>query len=173
MTLNLRVHDATGGRAAVADEAGLGGGEALHRRAFEGAIYVTVGQTMVEGQRPIENVSDAYELTVTEERADAGEVEPNNADADATQLVSTHELQGYLDSKTDVDVLRWTGESGSYIVVVRGDGVQWKLADGKPRTPGEASIELQQGSYIRIERMPNAPARNEFSWSIVVVGRGR
>ena len=72
-------------------------------------------------------------------------------------------------------LLRWTGETGTYIVVVRTGGVlmQWKLSDGKARTPGEATIELKKGELIRIERMPNAPQARDVSWSIVVVGSGR
>jgi hypothetical protein len=115
-------------------------------------------------------VSDPYELKVTEERADAGELEPNNMDADATPLVPTYELTGWIDG-ADIDLLRWTGESGTYIVVVRGDHLQWKIGDGKPRTPGEATLELKKGELIRIERMANEAPTGP--WSIVVVGSGR
>ena len=97
---------------------------------------------------------------------------------DATPLVPTYELRGYLDTKNDVDLLRWTGESGTYIVVVREGGVplQWKISDGKARTPGEATIELKKGELVRIERMANpaqAQPKRDLSWSIVVVGSGR
>jgi hypothetical protein len=97
-------------------------------------------------------------------------------EADATPIEPTYELRGYLDTKTDVDLLRWTGATGTYIVVVRADGVplQWKLGDGNARTPGEATIELKQGDLIRIERNPAQPqTKPDVSWSIVVVGSGR
>jgi serine/threonine-protein kinase len=172
--VNLTVGDRDG-HATTSDEGRIGAGEAVHRREVDGPLIISVGQTIAKGQLPTENVSDAYTLTVTEERADAGEVEPNNMDADATPLVPTYELRGYLDTKADVDLLRWTGETGTYIVVVRTGGVQmqWKLADGKARTPGEATVELKKGELIRIERMPNAPQAADVSWSIVVVGNGR
>ena len=176
--VNLTVDD-TSGHSTVIDEGGVGEGEALHRRVIDGPVVVGVGQTPAKDQKlPVENVSDAYELSVIEERADAGEIEPNNMEADATPLVPTYELRGYLDTKNDVDLLRWTGESGTYIVVVREGGVplQWKISDGKARTPGEATIELKKGELVRIERMANpaqAQPKRDLSWSIVVVGSGR
>jgi hypothetical protein len=173
VNVSLALDDTSGHHTAI-DEGGVGEGEALHRRVVDGAVVVSVGQT--HDKLPVENVSDAYELTVTEERADAGEIEPNNMEADATTLVPTYELRGYLDTKSDVDLLRWTGETGTYIVVVRADGVplQWKLADGKARTPGEATIDLTKGELVRIERNPAQPqTKRDVSWSIVVVGSGR
>jgi serine/threonine protein kinase len=174
--INLSVDD-TSGHSTSLDEGRIGEGEALHRRMIDGPVIVGIGQTLAKDQKfPTENVSDAYELTVVEERADAGEIEPNNMEADATPLEPTYELRGYLDTKTDVDLLRWTGETGTYIVVVRADGVplQWKLGDGVARTPGEATIELKKGELIRIERNPAQPqTKPDVSWSIVVVGSGR
>ena len=158
------------------DEGRVGEGESMHRRLVRGTVLVTVGQKMAAGQKlPVENVSDPYELKVIEERMDAGELEPNNMDADATPLVPTYELTGYLDTKNDVDLLRWTGETGTYIVVVRADGLplQWKLSDGKARTPGEATIELKKGEIIRIERMAGNAAGRDAPWTIVVVGNGK
>ena len=175
--LAVTVQD-TNGRSATVDEGRLGEGEAMHRRVFEGPVFVTVSQTMGRDQKlPVENVSDPYTLTVVEERTDAGELEPNNMAADATPLAPTYELRGYLDTRSDVDLLRWTGDTGRYIVVVRGDGLPltWKLADGKARTPGEAMVELTKGELVRIERIPSGdglPGR-DAPWSIVVVGTGR
>jgi len=174
--VNLAVDDTSGHGAAI-DEGRVGQGEALHRRVIDGPVIVSVGQTLGKDQKlATENVSDVYELTVIEERADSGELEPNNMEADATPLVPTYELRGYLDTATDVDLLRWTGETGTYIVVVRADGVplQWKLGDGQARTPGEATIELRKGELIRVERNPAQPqTKPDVSWSIVVVGSGR
>ena len=159
------------------DEGRTGAGEVLHRRLVDGTVLISVGQKLAAGQkRPTENVSDAYELKVIEERMDAGELEPNNMVADATPLVPTYELTGYLDNANDIDLLRWTGESGTYIIVVRADGlpVQWKLADGKARTPGEATVKLEKGEILRIERNPAQPLKNrDAAWTIVVVGGGR
>ncbi len=174
--INLVLDDTTGHSTTI-DEGRVGEGETLHRRVIDGALIVSVGQTRVKDSKlPTENVSDAYELTIVEERADAGEVEPNNMEADSTQLLPTYELRGYLDTKDDVDMLRWTGETGTYIVVVRADGIplQWKLSDGAARTPGEATLELKKGELVRIERNPaQAQTKRDGSWSIVVVGSGR
>ncbi len=161
------------------DEVGVGQTEVVHRRVIVGPLLVTVGQVLGKDQRlPTENVSDPYTLEVTEEMLDAGETEPNGIAADANPLRPTHELRGYLDSRTDIDLLRWTGPSGEHIVVVRADGVplQWRTSDGKARTPGEARVELQPGELIRIERTDRDAgagkqelAGRDAPWSIVVV----
>ena len=112
-------------------------------------------------------------MTVTEETSQ-GEVEPNGIEADANPLVLTEELRGYLDTRGDVDLLRFTGESGSYSVVVRADGLPltWRVGDGKPRTPGAATVDLAKGDFIRLERADKGgtgalPGR-DVMWSIVV-----
>jgi eukaryotic-like serine/threonine-protein kinase len=171
--IRLSVNDGDGLHGATVDEAGVGGGEVLHRRQVDGPIAITVGETLARDQLPIENVSDPYTLTVTEEPL-AGEAEPNNMDADATPLVLTEELRGYLDTRLDVDLLRWTGEAGHYNVVVRADGVPlvWRLADGKARTPGAAAIELRKGDLIRLERSDRGGTGplvgRDRPWSVVV-----
>jgi serine/threonine-protein kinase len=172
--LNLGVSDGDGLHGATIDEAGVDAGEVLHRREVDGPVVITVGETLAQGQPyPIENVSDPYTLTVTEDRL-AGETEPNNLDADANPLVLTEELRGYLDTRLDVDVLRWTGEAGSYHIVMRAEGVPllWRPPDGKARTPGAAAIELQQGDRIRIERTDRGGtgplAGRDAQWSVVV-----
>ncbi|HEY0190104.1 MAG TPA: hypothetical protein VGC42_03225, partial [Kofleriaceae bacterium] len=158
---------------ATVNEAGVGSGEVLHRRAVDGPVVITVGETLGKDQLPIENVSDPYTLTVTEE-ALAGEAEPNNMDADATPLALTEELRGYLDTRVDVDLLRWSGPAGSFQVVVRADGLPlvWRLADGKPRTPGAATVELHQGEVIKLERSDRAGkgplVGRDRPWSVVV-----
>jgi len=172
--VNLSVSDGDGLHGATVDEAGLGAGEVLHRREIDGPVVITVGETPAKDQRyPIENVSDPYTLTVTEE-ALAGEAEPNNMDADATPLVLTEELRGYLDTRLDVDLLRWTGQDGSYQIVVRAEGVPllWRLPDGKARTPGAAAIELHKGDRIRLERIDRGAtgplAGRDAPWSVVI-----
>jgi len=166
--------DAAGAHQITTDEGGVGETEVLHRRTVEGAVLVTVTQTMAKDQKlPVENVSDTYSVTVTEEPSH-GEVEPNGIEADANNVVLTEELRGFLDTRGDVDLLRWTGETGSYSVVVRADGLplQWRIADGKARTPGAATVELVKGEFIRLERGDKGgtgplPGR-DVMWSIVV-----
>jgi len=175
--VNLTIEDAGGIRRAVTDEAPLGGAEAIHRRRIDGAIIVTVTQTVAPGTTFVtENVSDPYTLVVTEERADTGEVEPNNSEADATAWVPGAELHGYLDARLDIDLLRFGGEAGTYSVVVRADGVPlaWSLAGDKPRTPGAATLTLTPGQLVRIERTDRGEATGtlpgrDAPWSIVAV----
>ena len=152
----------------------MGESEALHRRMVEGNVMVTVAQTMARDQKfPIENVSDAYTITINEDSA-AGEIEPNSIEADANALVLTNELRGYLDTRQDVDLLRWTGEDGMYNVIVRADGlpVVWRVSDGKPRSPGAATVELHKGDMVRIERGDRTSkgplSGRDVLWSIVV-----
>ena len=172
--INVNLSDANGAHQVSADEGGVGDSEVLHRRSVEGPVMVTVAQTIAKDQRfPIENVSDPYTITVTEETG-PGELEPNSIDADANPLVLTEELRGYLDTRQDVDLLRWTGADGTYSVVVRADNLplSWRVGDGKPRSPGEASVELHKGDILRLERTDRAgkgtlPAR-DVPWSIVV-----
>ncbi|HET7506136.1 MAG TPA: serine/threonine-protein kinase [Kofleriaceae bacterium] len=172
--LVLSVSDGDGLHGATVDEAGPGGGEVLHRRAVDGPVVITIGEMLGADQKfPVENVSDPYTLTVSEE-ASPGEVEPNNLEADANPLILTEELRGTLDTRLDVDLLRWTGEAGSYHIVVRGDGVPlvWRLPDGKARTPGAAEIELHKGDLIRLERTDRSGsgplAGRDGLWSVVV-----
>jgi serine/threonine-protein kinase len=160
---------------AVADEGGVGDGEAVHRRAVTGTVVITVAQTMPKDQKlPVENVSDPYTLLVTEEVPDGGEIEPNNMEADATELAPGAEVRGFLDSRGDVDLLRWTGGDGTFDVVLRADGLplQWRVGDGARRTPGAARIELKRGDVIRVERRDGVqsgpPPGRDAPWVIMV-----
>jgi len=173
---NIDVHLSLsdGVRTAASDDGGVGEPELMLRRAVDGPVHVTVAQTMGEDQRmPVENVSDPYTLTVVEETA-PGEIEPNGTDADASLLELGQELHGYLDTRADVDVLRWTGDAGTYTVTVRADGVplSWRVDEGKPRTPGAAKLELERGTMIRLERTDRdgvgpLPGR-DVAWSVTV-----
>ncbi len=183
--ITLGVTDGDGLHGATIDENGVGAGEALHRRRIDGPLVITVTEAMTGAMTgamkdaagkdalPVENVSDPYTLTVTEEAPGAGETEPNNGEADANPLVLTEEMRGYLDTRDDVDLLRWTGEPGSYRIVVRSDGgsLVWRLPDGQARTPGAATVELHRGDVIRLERTDRggkgAPG-GDHRWSVVV-----
>ena len=175
LDINLALTDGDGLHGAVADEGQIGEGEMLHRRSIDGPLVVTIDQTLLPGAKlPVENVSDAYTVNVIEEDANGGEVEPNGTDADANPLELTKELRGFLDTRNDVDVLRWMGETGTFTVVVRADRIPlaWKIGDGRPRTPGAASVQLQHGDLIRIERTDKGqkgplPGRDQ-PWSIAV-----
>jgi serine/threonine-protein kinase len=172
--VHLAIAGTNGARAAISDDSRVGDGEVLHRRRVDGALVITVGETLAKGQLPIENVSDPYVLTVTEEQL-AGETEPNMTDADANPLELTHELRGYLDARDDVDQLRWMSKDGTYRVIVRADGLPlaWRTSDGKARTPGSAQLTLKHGELIRIERTDRTATgpltARDAMWSIVVM----
>jgi hypothetical protein len=175
LDLDLSITDADGLHGAIADEAGVGDGEVLHRRTIEGPLVVTIAQTVPKGQLPVENVSDAYTLTVSEDAPSPDfEAEPNGTSADATPLVPGRELRGYLDTRGDVDVLRWTGGDGTFVVTIRADAIPlaWRTADGKLRTPGAATVELHKGDLIRLERTDREASGpllgRDATWSIVV-----
>lgn len=174
LDINLALARKDGSDIAVSDEGRVGEEEILHRRVVDGPLVISVGQTLAKGQLPIENVSDAYSLTVTEDTL-AGEMEPNTLEADANPVQLTHELRGYLDTRDDVDQLRWTGEPGTYKVIVRADGlpIAWRLSDGKQRTPGSAQVTLQKGELLRLERT-DAKATGPLvgrdkQWSVLVM----
>jgi serine/threonine-protein kinase len=180
LDIKLTVNDGDGLHGATVDEAGVGAGEVLHRRAVDGPLVITVGETLGPGKDaqgkdplPIENVSDAYTLTVSEDPA-TGEAEPNNMDADATPLAIGEEQRGYLDTRSDVDLLRWTGDDGNFSIVVRDGGIPlvWRLPDGKTRTPGAATVALHKGDLIRLERSDRTGkgplAARDAQWSVVV-----
>ncbi len=161
-------------REELVDQAGVAEAESAHRRTVTGPVVITLGQPLARPPaRPMENVSDPYTLTVTED-APGGEQEPNGSDVDATPLALGTELRGYLDVRDDVDLLRWTGDPGAYDVTVRADGLPlaWRPGDGKPRSPGAARVELTRGEVLRIERTDRTgtgtlPGR-DATWSIVV-----
>ncbi|HEU4612534.1 MAG TPA: serine/threonine-protein kinase [Kofleriaceae bacterium] len=173
LDINLSVMDGDGLHGSSADNGQLGEGEVLHRRSVDGPIVITVGETLAKDARAIENISDPYTLTVSEEPA-AGETEPNNREPDANPLEPTRELRGYLDTRDDVDLLRWTGNDGTYSVIVRADGLPlaWHLSDGKLRTPGAAQVTLHKGEIVTLERTDREgkgplPGR-DTEWSVVV-----
>ena len=172
--VTLSVSETQGSHAIVINEGGVGEDEALHRRSIDGPLIVTIGQAIPEGVTlPVENVSDPYTLTVTEEQRD-GETEPNGIEADANPLVLGDQMRGYLDTRDDVDLLRWTGGDGTYNVTVESDGlpIVWQTANGVQRTPGVARIELRQGEIIRIVRAPmGTPTKRHGTWAIVVTPR--
>ncbi|MBS1123178.1 MAG: serine/threonine protein kinase [Deltaproteobacteria bacterium] len=171
LDINLSVNDGDGEHGATIDEGAIGEPEAMHRRSLDGPLLVTVGQTMGKDQRlPVENVSDPYTVTVTEEPP-GGETEPNGMDTDANPLVQGEALSGYLDTRDDIDLMRWTGADGKYNVVVRADGMNlvWQTADGTKRTAGLAQIELHRNEIILLQRASKGPPANRGAmWSIVV-----
>jgi hypothetical protein len=170
LDINLAVSDRQGARGATVDEGRIGDGEAIHRRAIDGALIVTVGQTIAKNDRPVENVSDAYTLTVTEEPMKGGEIEPNGIDADANPIAVGEVVRGYLDVADDIDLLKFSGDDGTYAVTVRADDlpVAWQTADGMQRTAGVARVQLRRGEIIRIQRSPKGTGKRDATWSVEI-----
>jgi serine/threonine-protein kinase len=170
LDINLAISDRQGARGAAVDEGRVGEGEAIHRRAIDGPLIVTVGQTVAKNDRPVENVSDQYTLLVVEEPAKGGEIEPNGIEADANPIAIGEVLRGYLDVKDDVDLLRFAGEDGTYAVTVRADDlpVVWQAADGVQRTAGVARVALRRGEIIRIQAAPKGTGKRDATWSVEI-----
>ncbi len=166
---NLDITLALGTREMI-DEGRIGDGEALHRRTVDGSLIVTIGQNVVKGTLPVENVSDAYTLTVTEEAAKGGEIEPNGTDADANTVDAGDQLRGYLDHASDVDLLRFAGSDGTYTVTLTTNDptTVWSLSDGKQRTPGVAEVTLARGEVIRIQRGLKGTPKRDATWSFEI-----
>ena len=165
--------DGDGLHGATADEGGVGDDEVLHRRAVDGKLVITVGET-VHDKFPVENVSDPYTLTVTEDsRARRGRAERAST---PTRRRSTTAPSSRATSTAarDVDVLRWTGGDGTFTVVVRADGVPlaWHGPDGQARTPGLATVALHHGDVLKLDRTDatgtGPVVARDKPWSIVV-----
>jgi eukaryotic-like serine/threonine-protein kinase len=174
--LVVTVADRQGLHEVKLDDGAIDEDEVLHRRAIDGAVTVTVGQVLAKGQfMPVENVSDPYVLTVVEEPAAGGEVEPNGNAADANAIGVGEQLRGWLDTRDDVDLLRWTGGAGAHDVVVEADGVPvaWQVNDGATRTPGMVRLELRQGDLFRIRRGAGDAAKRHGTWGLVVTAATR
>jgi eukaryotic-like serine/threonine-protein kinase len=157
------------------DEGGVGEGEYLFRRAVEGPVFVVVDSQLGEGQAvPTENVSDSYRLVVRRDAADAGwENEPNATPAEASELAPGRELRGRMEARGDVDVLRWTGETGLVRLDVRSEGLplSWLAPDGTARQAGAADVRLKKGDALRLLRSDSAQRKGEVEgraavWSV-------
>jgi eukaryotic-like serine/threonine-protein kinase len=162
VTLTLR--DAAGRVLAIADEAALGGTEAIRRRRADGNVTIEVGQRMALGQRlPTENVSDPYTLRVVPYAADAAwENEPNSNPSDASPVVAGVATRGWLDAREDVDLLRWDGATGTVAIEVTGDAdLRWRGPDGVERGPGQLATALRTGDLLRLARGDRERAHDE------------
>ncbi len=153
----LSLVGADGKTTAFVDEAGVGAGEVLYRRRVSGVVYVAVEQSR-DGNSvvPQENVSDIYRVTVTDGplAAPGEETEPNSGAADANDLRASVALTGHLETRVDVDTLRWAGAAGPVQFTVQSDlgSLRWQVANGQWRGIGTALIDVQPGDLVRVER---------------------
>ncbi|HRC56476.1 MAG TPA: serine/threonine-protein kinase [Kofleriaceae bacterium] len=175
--LSLRVMGREGRAWVTVDEGGVGEGEQVFRRMSEGSMLVAIESRRSDGQTvPTENVSDDYRLRVTLEAPDAGwEAEPNASAADANPLTPRQTLRGRLDSRGDVDVLRWSGPEGMALVEVQADGLPlaWQTPDGQVRAPGAVQVKLRNGDHVRLFRTDQAGRKGDVPgrtspWSVTV-----
>jgi serine/threonine-protein kinase len=156
MDLELYVYDSAGTTVAHVDEGGLGQGETLRRFRVTRPVILMVGQVRPPGSLPVENVSDAYTLTARLDPVDQRlETEPNDTPADATPVRPSIGLSGYLDRRTDVDLLRFEGARGRYRITISGAAsvpLRWGVNGGLLQKDRQAEIELSPGDLIRLER---------------------
>jgi hypothetical protein len=176
---SLTLRDSAGHAIAVIGEGGVGSGEAFHRRRVRGEIIVEVGEVMRAGQDwPIENVSDAYELAVAIDDKPGWEIEPDGTASDAVPIADNETVRGWLDSRRDVDVLRWNGPPGRYTVTVAADPalpITWRVGNGDAGFgAGALDVALEPGELIALSRTDaNRPdgqplPGEEDPWSVTV-----
>jgi serine/threonine-protein kinase len=157
---SLTLLDDAGNPVAVIGEGGVGAGEAFHRRRVHGPIIIAVGEVMAPDQKwPIENVSDPYTLNVSLDDEPGWEIEPDGSASDAVAIAAGTPVKGWLDSRRDVDVLRFTGAAGRYTVVVAAEPalpITWRVdargAGGAGIGAGALDVDLQPGDLIWLSR---------------------
>jgi serine/threonine protein kinase len=105
LDLVLEVFDAQGRRLAKSDAHGRGGAEWLQPISIGPAeAFLAVREVWVEGQKPVEGVTDAYALTATWGPPQTGwEIEPNDWEAAATPVPPGTSMRGYLGEPEDKD----------------------------------------------------------------------
>ncbi len=140
----LAVVDGAAHPLALGDAAGVGEPETIYGLVVSGdAVYITVTQSAEGDPRPIENVSDRYELSIALDAFDADEErEPNDMDSDAVKLVPGTPVHGRLGRLRDLDAWEFAGTAGEYDVSVTG-------ADSLS-TDGADLVRLRIGEQARL-----------------------
>ena len=151
----VTMRDRAGTVIASADEAAIGGGEAIVARRVTGPVTIEVAQIMT-GALPIENVSDRYALEVRAEAVDpTWELEPNSGATDAVAIAPSVTMRGRLEARADVDALRWTGDAGQVVVDVTAPPsvpLSWRGPVGVDRKAGRVTVTLATGALITLRR---------------------
>jgi eukaryotic-like serine/threonine-protein kinase len=163
--LALVVYDHAGRPLAIADAAGVGEPEVVPDLGVgDDRVYVAVLEsTLTPPTVPTENLSDAYELTVTIGAASADEeLEPNDVPSDATPIPVGAARRGTLGRGDDVDCWRFQGTEGKYDLELDGAeavgaALRVRIDDGEERASRKERVELHPGSIVRVSRAP-APA---------------
>ncbi|MEZ4404758.1 MAG: serine/threonine-protein kinase [Kofleriaceae bacterium] len=177
LDLVLTVRDAAGLVVASADEEGVGGAERLSARAIDGAVTIEVAQVMTTAL-PVENVSDPYQLEVSAVTDDASwEREPNGDRSDALAVAPSRPVRGRLDSRADVDALRWTGPAGRVVVEVTAPTelpLSWRSPDGVDHPPGRAQLTLAADDVLTLRRTDRDAAKGplpgaDAAWAVTII----
>jgi eukaryotic-like serine/threonine-protein kinase len=135
--LVLELFDAQGRSLAKSDARGRGGGEWLPPMSIGPAeAFLGVREFWIDEQKPTEDPTDPYLLTVTWGSPAAGwELEPNDWEAVATPLPLDTSLRGYLGRADDKDwfaiVPKATGRMTVHVTVPAGVDVELSLGGGK------------------------------------------
>ena len=138
--LVLELFDAQGTALAKCDARGAGGGEWLQpTRVGLGEAFLLVRQLWTQGAPLVEDVADAYKLTVHFGALQPGwEVEPNDGPSTATPFLTTgRRMRGYLGTADDRDWYSFESLGpGTYIASVTAptgvDVVILTVDDGRP-----------------------------------------
>ena len=159
MNIEAQLYETTGRFVTKADLGEVGRDEWIRNYRVSSPLILVITEAGRVGL-PTENVSDAYELSVTLNDIDpAAEVEPNDMDSNAVPIGVRQSVTGHLDRKGDIDAFKFTGAPGAYDVRVSGAGNAELLlrrgTDGpvKVRT---AKLQLATGDVVRIERNTKA-----------------
>lgn len=180
--IEISIFDATGKLLSRVDEGGMDDPEWIRQVRITGPLYVMVTESMAAQARlPTENVSDAYTLEVTIEPTEPGrESEPNDVLGDALEATLGQAMTGYLDRRSDIDVYRFSGQSGSYTLAIEAAAdlpLLWELGTGVPSGEQRASVELSPGAIIRIMRSDRTlppgqlPPGSELPYRLTITGK--
>lgn len=154
--ISIEVFDPIGRMITRVDENGVGGSEMLRRRRIDGSVVFLVTETTFGGPRlPVENVSDPYELVVTiDSDGLLAEIEPNDADVEAMTASPAKTMTGWLDRRMDIDVYRFDGLAGRYVISVGGAATVPVVIDTASETSATRTLTatLSPGDTITLRR---------------------
>jgi hypothetical protein len=158
--LVLELYDAQGRRIAKSDERGRGLGEWLQPTTIGPAeSYLAVREFWVQGEKPTEDASDPYTLTVRWGAPQAGwEIEPDDWPAAATPVAAPGRVRGYLGRADDQDWFAVTVERPGTLIgtVTAPAGVDVVLLH---EPDGKRSIDKRGAGESEEFALPAQPGR--------------
>jgi serine/threonine-protein kinase len=167
MDLAVAVYDPSADKiVAEADNLGVGEPEKIPGLAVSGdTVYVAVYESKALAT-VTEDVTDAYELTVTAAPfGDDEEREPNDFDSDALPIGVGESKTGLLQKIDDEDRWRWDGPDGKYTISVTGlppvVPARLRAGDSVPSAQLTQTVDLKHGEMVTVLRDDPDPKRNE------------